>query len=40
MSKDKPMKLSDDAEKVVLEQLSEYMAAEFELDIGNLPAKF
>ena len=40
MSKDKPMKLSDDDEKVVLEQLSEYMAAEFELDIGNLPAKF
>lgn len=40
MNKEKPMKLSDDAEKEVLDQLSEYMAAEFELDIGNLPAKF
>lgn len=40
VGKDKSMKLSDDAEKVVLEQLREYMTAEFDVDIGNLPARF
>lgn len=39
-SKDKPMTLSDDAEKEILEQLGEYMAEEFDVNIGNLPAKF
>ena len=40
MSKDTLIKLSDDAEKVVLDQLRDYMEAEFNVDIGNLPAKF
>lgn len=40
VGKDKSMKLSDDAEKVVLEQLREYMTAEFDVDIGNLSARF
>lgn len=40
VGKDKSINLSDDAEKVVLEQLREYMTAEFDVDIGNLPAKF
>lgn len=40
MSKDKPIKLSVDAEKLILDQLRDYMTAEFEIDIGNLPAKF
>ena len=40
MSKDKPMTLSDEAEIIVLDRLRDYMSEEFELDIGNLPAKF
>ncbi|WP_182405097.1 DUF2164 domain-containing protein [Psychrobacter sp. GP33] len=40
MNKDKLINLSDDAEKVVLDQLRDYMEAEFNVDIGNLPAKF
>ncbi|ALF60217.1 DUF2164 domain-containing protein [Psychrobacter urativorans] len=40
MSKDKLIKLSDEAEVMVLDQLRDYMSEEFELDIGNLPAKF
>ena len=40
MSKDKLIKLSDGAEVMVLDQLRDYMSEEFELDIGNLPAKF
>ena len=40
VGKDKSIKLSDDAEKVVLEQLREYITAEFDVDIGNLPARF
>ena len=40
MSKDKLIKLSEDAEKLVLDQLRDYMTVEFDIDIGNLPAKF
>lgn len=40
VGKDKSIKLSDDTEKVVLGQLREYMTAEFDVDIGNLPARF
>ena len=40
MSKDKLIKLSEDAEKLVLDQLRDYMTVEFDMDIGHLPAKF
>ena len=40
MSKDKIVTLSKEDEKVVLDSLREYMSAEFDVDIGNLPAKF
>lgn len=40
MSKDKLIKLSPEAEKLVLESLREYMTEEFDTDIGNLPARF
>ncbi|WP_352338461.1 DUF2164 domain-containing protein [Psychrobacter sp. 16-MNA-CIBAN-0192] len=40
MSKDTLIKLSDDVETVVLDQLRDYMTTEFDVDIGNLPAKF
>ena len=40
MSKDKLIKLSKEEEKVLLDRLNEYMSEEFDLDIGNLPAKF
>lgn len=40
MSKDKLIKLSKDEEEVLLESLRNYMSEEFDLDIGNLPAKF
>ncbi len=40
MSKDKLIKLSTEAEEMVLEQLSLYMKEEFDTDIGNLPARF
>lgn len=40
MSKDKLIKLSTEAEQMVLEQLSLYMKEEFDTDIGNLPARF
>jgi len=40
MSKDKIIKLSKEEEEVLLDSLREYMNEEFDLDIGNLPAKF
>ena len=40
MSKDKLIKLSKEEEEVLLDSLREYISAEFDLDIGNLPAKF
>lgn len=40
MSKDKIVTLSKEDEKVLLDSLREYMSAEFDVDIGNLPAKF
>ena len=40
MSKDKLIKLSKEEEAVLLDRLNEYMSEEFDLDIGNLPAKF
>ncbi len=40
MSKDKLITLSDEAEEIVLDKLRDYMNAEFDVDIGNLPAKF
>lgn len=40
MSKDKIVKLSKEDEEAILDSLREYMSAEFDLDIGNLPAKF
>ncbi len=40
MSKDKLLTLSDEAEDIVLDKLRDYMNAEFDVDIGNLPAKF
>lgn len=40
MSKDKLIKLSNEEEEVLLDNLRDYMSEEFDLDIGNLPAKF
>ena len=40
MSKEKLLTLSDEAEEIVLDKLREYMSEEFDVDIGNLPAKF
>ncbi|TXD98446.1 DUF2164 domain-containing protein [Psychrobacter frigidicola] len=40
MSKDKLINLSDEAEELVLDQLRVYMTEEFDVDIGNLPARF
>lgn len=40
MSKDKLIKLSKEEEDVLLDSLRNYMSEEFDLDIGNLPAKF
>lgn len=40
MSTDKLIKLSEEAEALVLEKLRLYMSEEFEVDIGNLPARF
>lgn len=40
MSKEKLIQLSEDDEKEVLDSLRDYMSKEFDVDIGNLPAKF
>ena len=40
MSKDKLVKLSKEEEEALLDNLRDYMSEEFDLDIGNLPAKF
>ena len=40
MNKEPPLKLSEEAEEMVLESLSTYMKEEFDTDIGNLPARF
>ncbi|WP_201617927.1 DUF2164 domain-containing protein [Psychrobacter urativorans] len=40
MSTDKLLKLSDEAEELVLDKLRLYMTEEFDIDIGNLPARF
>lgn len=40
MSQDKIIKLSKEEEEVLLDSLRDYMNEEFDLDIGNLPAKF
>ena len=40
MNKDKLIKLSKEEEDALLSRLSEYISEEFDLDIGNLPAKF
>lgn len=40
MSKDKLIKLSKKEEEALLDNLRDYMSEEFDLDIGNLPAKF
>ena len=40
MNKEKLMTLSDEAEVLVLDELRVYMSDEFDVDIGNLPAKF
>lgn len=40
MSKDKIIKLSKEEEEAMLDNLRDYMSEEFDLDIGNLPAKF
>ena len=40
MNKDKLITLSDETETVVLDALRVYMSDEFDIDIGNLPAKF
>ena len=40
MNKDKPITLSDETEILILDQLRVYMNDEFDIDIGNLPAKF
>ena len=39
MSKDKIIKLSKEEEEALLDNLRDYMSEEFDLDIGNLPAK-
>ncbi len=40
MSTDKVIKLSTEAETLVLDKLRVYMVEEFDVDIGNLPARF
>ena len=40
MSKNKLIKLSKEEEEALLDNLRDYMSEEFDLDIGNLPAKF
>ena len=40
MNKDKLITLSDETEILILDQLRVYMNEEFDIDIGNLPAKF
>ena len=40
MSKYKLIKLSKEEEEALLDNLRDYMSEEFDLDIGNLPAKF
>ena len=40
MNKEKPITLSDETEILILDQLRVYMNDEFDIDIGNLPAKF
>ena len=40
MSKEKLINLSKEDEDIVLDSLRGYMSEEFEVDIGNLPAKF
>lgn len=40
MNKDKLIKLTPEAEEVVLDSLREYIQQEFDTDIGNLPARF
>ena len=40
MSKNKLIKLTKEEEETLLDSLREYMSEEFDLDIGNLPAKF
>ncbi len=40
MSKHKVITLSKEEEEVLLDRLRDYMNEEFDLDIGNLPAKF
>ena len=40
MNKEKPITLSDETEILILDQLRVYMNEEFDIDIGNLPAKF
>lgn len=40
MSTDKLIKLSKEEEEALLDNLRDYMSEEFDLDIGNLPAKF
>ena len=40
MNKDKPITLSEETEILILDQLRVYMNDEFDIDIGNLPAKF
>jgi len=39
MMKPSRIKLSKDDEALVLERLADYLSQEFDLDIGNLPAK-
>ncbi|MBA2057036.1 DUF2164 domain-containing protein [Psychrobacter cryohalolentis] len=40
MNKEKLITLSDETEILILDQLRVYMNDEFDIDIGNLPAKF
>lgn len=40
MNKGKLITLSAETEELVLDKLRDYMTAEFDIDIGNLPAKF
>ncbi|HSP86438.1 MAG TPA: DUF2164 domain-containing protein [Psychrobacter sp.] len=40
MNKGKLLTLSAETEELVLDKLRDYMTAEFDIDIGNLPAKF
>lgn len=40
MSKHQLITLSKEEEEILLDRLRDYMNEEFDLDIGNLPAKF